>query len=99
MNVPVRHLLWGLAGVVAVLAAYLVVAFFLFLLTFSLYTLPIIFVYTPLAFLAIGVLGGAVSMKVLTRAQSTTPTALPPLPFWCGWVICPAGYFLLLFAS
>jgi len=86
--------LWGLLGVVTVLATYVVVAFFLALLTFSLYTIPILFVYTPAAFLAIGVLGGVIS--ITARAQSATQRALPPLLFWCGWVICPAGYLLLL---
>ncbi|MEU6428728.1 hypothetical protein ABZ860_22790 [Microbispora sp. NPDC046973] len=96
MSTPARQLLWGLAGVAAVLATYVVVAFVLFILTFSLYTISVLFVYTPLAFLAIGVLGAAVSMRVPTRTQSATPAALPPLSFWCGWAICPAGYLLLL---
>ncbi|MEN3535183.1 hypothetical protein AAH991_08755 [Microbispora sp. ZYX-F-249] len=96
MKVPVRQLLWGLIGVVTALATYVVVAFFLFIATLSLYTIPILVVYTPPAFLAIGVLGAALSMKALTRAHSPRPKNVSRLSFWCGWAICPAGYLVLL---
>ncbi|MGW5264975.1 hypothetical protein ACWEQG_28695 [Microbispora sp. NPDC004025] len=96
MRVPVRQLLWGLAGVVAAFATYVVVAFFLFIATLSLYTIPILVVYTPLVFLVIGVLGAALSVKALRRTQSPRVANLSRLSFWCGWAICPAGYLVLL---
>ncbi|WP_327043536.1 hypothetical protein OG320_17175 [Microbispora sp. NBC_01189] len=95
MKVPVRQLLWVLAGVVTVLVTYAVVAIVLFRFALSLYLLPVLVWYTPLALLAIGVLGAAISAKVPARTQPTMP-ALSRLSFWCGWAICPAGWFVLL---
>ncbi|WP_405088445.1 hypothetical protein [Microbispora sp. NBC_01389] len=96
MKVSVRQVLWVLAGVVTVLVIYVAVALVLFRFALSLYLIPILAWYVPLAFLAIGVLGAAISTMMLRRTQPTTSAALSRLSFWCGWSICPAGWLVLL---
>ncbi|MFC7384086.1 hypothetical protein [Sphaerisporangium rhizosphaerae] len=91
---PVQGLSWGLAGVTTAVVLYVLAVPLVVTLTLSLYTLVILMLWLPIAWLVIGVLGVAVSTVVLVRTPS--PAALSWLSFCCGWALCPAVYLLVL---
>ena len=99
MSVPVRNLLWGLAGAVTVLITYYAVFLVLFRLTLSLYTFPLLLLYLPLFFLAVGGLGIVGSVMILIGTRSPASMNFSGLSFWCGWALCPAGYLAVLLSS
>ncbi|MEV4178068.1 hypothetical protein [Nonomuraea sp. NPDC049709] len=73
------------------LGIYAAVVLLIPMLTFSLALLPILLLYTPFAFLLIGMVGVVVEL--------TTERSPATLSFWSGWTLCPAVYLAVFFSQ
>ncbi|MGP4099031.1 hypothetical protein [Nonomuraea sp. KM90] len=76
MNRPARHVSRGLLGAGTALGVYTAVVLLVPMMTFSLALLPILLLYTPFAFLLIGMVGVVVE---LTTERSPATLSFGPV--------------------